>query len=103
MRTRSVPVVVRRHRRKASKPPSPGGLGHTPCCANALRYCASRKMKYFGYKLVMLSTLDGIPIAYDLVAANTDERQAVVSIYSCIITISLRINISYASHNKKFM
>ena len=40
-------------------------------------YCAARKMKYFGYKLVMLSTLDGIPIAYDLVSANTDERQAV--------------------------
>lgn len=40
-------------------------------------YCAARKMKYFGYKLVMLSTLEGIPIAYDLVSANTDERQAV--------------------------
>ena len=40
-------------------------------------YCAARKMKYFGYKLVMLSTLEGIPIAYDLVPANTDERQAV--------------------------
>ena len=31
-------------------------------------------MQYFGYKLVMISTLDGIPVAYDLVAANTDER-----------------------------
>jgi len=38
--------------------------------------CVSRKMKYFGYKLILLSTLDGIPIAYDLVAANTDDRQA---------------------------
>ena len=37
-------------------------------------YCASRKMKYFGYKLVMLSTLDGIPAVYELVPANTDER-----------------------------
>lgn len=37
-------------------------------------YCASRKMKYFGYKLVMLCTLDGIPVAYELVPANTDER-----------------------------
>ncbi len=36
-------------------------------------------MKYFGYKLVLLSTLDGIPIAYDLVCANTDERTAVDS------------------------
>lgn len=38
--------------------------------------CVSRKMKYFGYKLILLSTLDGIPIAYEMVAANTDDRQA---------------------------
>lgn len=38
--------------------------------------CVSRKLKYFGYKLVMLSTLDGIPVAYELVPANTDERVA---------------------------
>jgi len=37
-------------------------------------YCASRNMKYFGYKLVMLCTLDGIPAVYELVPANTDER-----------------------------
>ncbi len=40
-------------------------------------YCAARKMKYFGYKLVMLSTLEGLPIADELVPANTDEREAV--------------------------
>ena len=46
-------------------------------CANvimrlvrALRYCAARKMKYFGYKLVVLSTLGGIPVAYELVSAR---------------------------------
>lgn len=39
-------------------------------------YCASRKLHYFGYKLVMLTTLDGIPVAYDLVPAHTDERAA---------------------------
>ena len=38
--------------------------------------CASRKMKYFGYKLVMLTTLDGIPHSFELVPANTDERDA---------------------------
>jgi hypothetical protein len=38
--------------------------------------CISRNMKYFGYKLIMLSTLDGIPVSYELVAANTDDRQA---------------------------
>jgi hypothetical protein len=38
--------------------------------------CTSRKMKYFGYKLVMITTLDGLPVAYELVPANTDERDA---------------------------
>ena len=37
-------------------------------------------MKYFGYKLVLLSTREGLPIAYNLVPANTDERQAVEGI-----------------------
>lgn len=39
-------------------------------------YCAARRMKYFGYKLVMLTTLDGTPYSFELVPANTDERQA---------------------------
>ena len=47
-------------------------------------YCAARKMKYFGYKLVMLSTIDGIPIAYDLVSANTDERQAAEGVLALV-------------------
>lgn len=39
-------------------------------------FCASRNLKYFGYKLVMVSTLNGLPIVYDLVPANLDERFA---------------------------
>jgi hypothetical protein len=39
-------------------------------------FCASRNLKYFGYKLVMVSTLDGLPVVYDLVPANLDERLA---------------------------
>lgn len=38
--------------------------------------CISRNLKYFGYKLVTVSTLNGIPMIYDLVPANTDERKA---------------------------
>ena len=38
--------------------------------------CKSRNMKYFGFKLVMLTTLDGIPVAFELVPANADERDA---------------------------
>jgi len=39
-------------------------------------HCASGNLNYFGYKLVVLSTLQGIPVAYDLVPANLDERLA---------------------------
>lgn len=38
--------------------------------------CASRNLSYFGYQLVVLSTLGGIPVAYELVPANLDERLA---------------------------
>jgi transposase len=39
-------------------------------------YCAARKLHYFGFKLVLWTTTDGVPVAYDLVPANTDERIA---------------------------
>lgn len=39
-------------------------------------WCASRKLHYFGYKLVVVSTLNGVPLVYALVPANTDERAA---------------------------
>jgi hypothetical protein len=38
--------------------------------------CTSRNLQYFGYKLVTISTLNGIPVVYDLVPANSDERLA---------------------------
>jgi hypothetical protein len=43
-------------------------------------FCASRNLKYFGYKLVAVSNLNGIPMVYDLVPANTDEREAAESV-----------------------
>lgn len=48
--------------------------------------CASRKLKYFGYKLVTVTTLRGIPMVYDLVPANLDERlaaEAIIDSLSC--------------------
>jgi hypothetical protein len=39
-------------------------------------YCAARQLHYFGFKLVALTTLDGLPRVYDLVPANTDARLA---------------------------
>lgn len=43
-------------------------------------HCASRNLDYFGFKLVTISTLDGIPVVYDLVPANLDERLAAESV-----------------------
>lgn len=43
-------------------------------------HCASRNLDYFGFKLVAISTLDGIPVIYDLVPANLDERLAAESV-----------------------
>jgi hypothetical protein len=37
-------------------------------------------MKYFGYKLVSLTTFEGLPVVFDLVPANLDERQAVEAV-----------------------
>ena len=52
-------------------------------------YCASRNLKYFGYKLVSICTMEGIPLVYELVPANTDERLAGESVLytlrGCII------------------
>lgn len=42
--------------------------------------CVSRKLKYFSYKLVTVTTLRGIPMVYDLVPANLDERLAAEAI-----------------------
>jgi transposase len=64
--TKPVPVVGYRRSKKRSDFLGSANYG----------YCASKKMYYFGYKLVTICTLDGIPLLYDLVPANTDERQA---------------------------
>jgi hypothetical protein len=60
--------------------------GHSDFAGSAnFGRCVSRNLKYFGYKLVTISTLNGIPIVYDLVPANTDERlaaEAVIDYFS---------------------
>jgi hypothetical protein len=47
--------------------------------------CASRNFQYFGYKLVTISTLNGIPIVYDLVPANVDERLAAEAVIDYLV------------------
>lgn len=72
--TKPVPVVGYKRSKRHSDFAESADYGH----------CASRNMKYFGYKLVMLSTLDGIPAAYELVPANTDERKAADTVLSYV-------------------
>ena len=72
--TKPIPVI--RYRRSKRHSDFHGSAGYG--------YCAARKMKYFGYKLVMLSTLKGLPIAYELVSANTDERKSVEGILETV-------------------
>ena len=39
-------------------------------------YCASKRLFYYGFKLVMLCNLEGLPLHIELIPANTDERTA---------------------------
>lgn len=64
--TKPVPVVgVKRSNRRSDFAGS-ASYGH----------CPSRNLKYFGYKLVTVTTFSGIPVVYELVPAHTDEREA---------------------------
>src|SRR5262245_56332212 len=64
--TKPVPVLGYKRTKAHSEFSGRAGYGH----------CAARQLNYFGYKLVMLTTLEGLPVVYDLVSANTDERDA---------------------------
>lgn len=64
--TKPVPVMGYKRSKKHSDFAGSAGYG----------VCVSRNLKYYGYKLVTLCTLDGLPLVYELVAANLDERVA---------------------------
>jgi hypothetical protein len=68
--TKPIPVMGYKRSKRRSDFAGSADYGH----------CASRNMKYFGYKLVSLCTLEGIPVVYELVSANTDERLAAESV-----------------------
>ena len=77
--TKPVPIISYKRSKKQSEFVGHAGYG----------VCSSRSLKYFGFKLVALVTLDGIPVVYELVAANTDERVAAEEVldfaYNCDI------------------
>lgn len=74
MDTKPVPVVGYKRSKRRSDFAGSAAYG----------YCASRNMHYFGYKLVTLSTLDGVPVVYELVPANTDERLAAETVLAYV-------------------
>lgn len=60
--------------------------------------CASRNLNYFGYKLVALSTLSGIPVAYELVPANLDERLAAETVIDYLASCDIFADKSFLGH-----
>lgn len=68
--TKPVPVVGYKRSKSHSEFRASAGFG----------YCVARRLHYFGYKFVALTTFDGVPLAYELVPANTDEREAAAEV-----------------------
>lgn len=72
--TKPVPVVGYKRSKSHSEFRPSAGFG----------YCVARRLHYFGYKLVALTTFDGLPIVYELVPANTDERDAAQEVLAAL-------------------
>ena len=70
MDTKPVPVLSYKRNKKHSDFLGKAGYG----------VCISRNLKYFGFKLVAISTMRGVLMLYDLVPANSDERRAAEAI-----------------------
>ena len=77
--TKPVPVLSYKRSKKRSDFRQSAGYG----------YCSARHFHYFGYKFVAVTTFSGLPVAFEMVAANTDERDAaeevLCSLRSCDI------------------
>lgn len=69
------PIHVRHWRRYGNQ-----GKGHLLLPEAALGHCAAKKETFYGYRLVLLTTIDGIPTDWGLVSANTDERDGALDI-----------------------
>jgi Transposase DDE domain len=88
MDTKPIPVVgYKRHK------------NHSEFAGNAnYGRCASRNLNYFGYKLVALSTLSGIPVAYELVPANLDERLAAEAVIDHLASCDIFADKGFLGH-----
>jgi hypothetical protein len=63
--TTDVPVVSFRRAHFSNPFKGEAAYGHS----------SSKKMTYYGFKLLVMSTLEGIPVDFGLFAANTDDRR----------------------------
>jgi hypothetical protein len=66
------PIHVRHWRRY--------GKGHLLLPQAALGYCASKKESFYGYRLVVLTTLAGVITDWGLLPANADEREGALDL-----------------------
>jgi len=62
------PVHVRHWRRY--------GKGHLVLEEAALGFCAAKKETFYGYRLVVMTTPDGVITDWELIPGNADEREA---------------------------
>ena len=62
------PVHVRHWRRY--------GQSHLMLPEAALGHCAAKKETFYGYRLVVMTTLDGVITDWELIPGNADEREA---------------------------
>lgn len=62
------PVHVRHWRRY--------GPGHLILPEAALGHCAAKKETFYGYRLVVMTTRDGVITDWELIPGNADEREA---------------------------
>jgi hypothetical protein len=51
------------------------GKGHLLLPEASLGFCASKKETYYGFRLMALTTPDGMVVSWDLFTASTDERE----------------------------
>lgn len=56
------------------------GKGHLLLPEAALGHCAAKKETYYGFRLLALTTLDGIITDFDVFPANLDEREAALDL-----------------------
>ena len=66
------------------------GRGHLMLPEAAWGHCAAKKETYYGYRLITLTTTEGIPTDWGLFPANLDERDGAVDLlmdYQNLITL----------------